>query len=101
MLDPNLSTPTGALSPASVGAEVGPIAAEKWEVEEKTVYEQNDSWYLLGNSVNSCKKSDDELGLPWRVQHFSRSHGELIGLSNTREIFSLQMAPHFFLLNIS
>jgi len=35
------------------------MAVEKWEAEEKKnqnpAYEQHDSWYLIENSVNSCK----------------------------------------------
>lgn len=45
-------------------------------------------------------KLDDELGLTLRAQNFNRSHGKLTGLSNTRDIFSLQMAQHFSPLNI-
>lgn len=49
---------------------------------------------LLGVLL-TLAKLDDELGLPLRVKNFSRSHGELTGLSNSRDIFSLQTALHF------
>lgn len=47
----------GGFSPASMGAEGGPISVEKkWKAEEKTAYEQHDFWYLIGNFVNPCKR---------------------------------------------